>query len=199
MTTLLRIDSSARTDGSVTRRLVDTYVETRQAGGGVDVVTRDVSAGLPFLDASWVNANFTPEDERTDEQRDTLALSDALIAELEAADEIVIGLPIYNFGVPSTLKAWIDLVARARKTFRYTEVGPVGLLTGKRATILVASGGTEVGSAIDFATPYLRHVLGFIGIHDVTVIAADQLGRGADEKVNAARTEIGERIAVLTA
>ena len=103
-----------------------------------------------------------------------MAESDALIAEVQAADVLVIGVPVYNFGVPAALKAWIDMIARARETFKYTENGPVGLLTNKKAYLVVASGGTEVGSAIDFATPYMKHVMGFIGITDVTVISAGQ-------------------------
>jgi FMN-dependent NADH-azoreductase len=97
-----------------------------------------------------------------------------LIAELEAADTIVIGVPLYNFGIPAALKAWIDLIARARRTFRYTEAGPEGLLKDKKAYLVVASGGVPVGSDYDFATGYLRHVLGFVGITDVTVIDAGQ-------------------------
>lgn len=104
-----------------------------------------------------------------------LALSDTLVGELKSADTIVIGTPVYNFAVPAALKAWIDLVARARETFQYTEDGPVGLLQGKKAYVIIASGGTKVGSEIDFAGNYLKHVLGFIGITDVTIVAADQL------------------------
>ena len=122
----------------------------------------------------WIGANFTDEAERTDDQKAALALSDSLVDELLAADTLVIGTPIYNFAVPAALKAWIDLIARARKTFQYTATGPEGLLTGKKAFILIASGGTEVGSDIDFASGYLKHVLAFVGITDVTVIAADQ-------------------------
>ncbi len=108
---------------------------------------------------------------------------------------IVIGAPIYNFGVPATLKAWIDQIARARLTFRYTENGPQGLLTGKKAYILAATGGTEVGSAIDFATPWLKFVLGFIGITDVEVIAADRgMSRG-----DAARQHAAERVSQVLA
>jgi len=103
-----------------------------------------------------------------------LAHSDELIAELEAADTIVIGVPVYNFAIPAALKAWVDQIARARRTFRYTETGPEGLLKGKKAYLVVASGGVPVGSDYDFATGYLRHVLGFVGITDVTVIEAGQ-------------------------
>ena len=143
-----------------------------------------------MLSEAWVGANFTPDEARTPEQRETLALSDTLIAELEAADTLVLGVPIYNFGVPAAFKAWIDLVARARKTFKYSETGPVGLLEGKTAYVVVASGGTAAGSEIDFATPYLRHVLGFLGIHDVTIIAADQLMASGAEKIAATESAI---------
>ena len=145
---------------------------------------------MPILTEAWVGANFTPDDDRSAEQRETLALSDRLIAEIEAADTLVLGVPVYNFGVPAAFKAWIDLVARARKTFKYTENGPVGLLEGKKAYVVIASGGTPSGSEIDFATPYVRHVLGFLGIHDVSFVAADQLMAAGDEKIAAAKETI---------
>ena len=139
-------------------------------------------------------ANLTPDDERTPSQRERLAESDALIAELEAADVIVIGTPMYNFGIPATLKAWVDQVARARITFRYTENGPVGLLEGKKAYVVLATGGVPVDAPVDFATPYLRHALGFIGIKDVEVIAADRLNFRGDEAIDAARATIAELV-----
>jgi len=155
------------------------------------VVTRDLAdTPLPQITEDWVNANFTPADDRTNAQKAVLAQSDALVAELEAADTVVIGLPIYNFGVPAALKAWIDLVARAGRTFKYTENGPVGLLEGKRAIVAVASGGTQAGSEIDFATPYVRHVLGFIGITEVEFVSADQLMIDADASLARAKDEI---------
>lgn len=187
---ILQIDSSARTDGSISRSLSQAFVE-RLSSADTQVVTRDIGVeALPLLTEDWVGANFTPDEARTPVQKDTLALSDTLIAELEAADTIVLGVPIYNFGVPAVFKAWVDLVARARKTFKYTEKGPVGLLEGKKAYVVIASGGTASGSDIDFATPYVRHVLGFLGIHDVSVIAADQLMAGGDEKIASARQAI---------
>jgi FMN-dependent NADH-azoreductase len=130
---------------------------------------------MPFVDGSWIAANFTDPAARDADKQAALALSDTLVREVQAADVLVIGVPIYNFGVPATLKAWIDMIARARVTFRYTDQGPQGLLTGKKAYLLVASGGTPVGSAIDFATPWLKHVLAFIGITEVEVIAAERL------------------------
>ena len=188
--TILHIDASARFEGSVSRALSQSLVETLSSPE-TSVIHRDIGAApLPIITGDWVGANFTPDDQRSDAQKETLALSDELIAELEAADTIVFGVPIYNFGVPATFKAWVDLVARARKTFKYSESGPVGLLEGKSAYVVIASGGTESGSEIDFATPYVRHVLGFLGIHDVTVIAADQLMATGDDKIAAARAQI---------
>lgn len=175
---ILRVDASARRSASSSRALTDALIARL---GSAAVVSRDLSDALPFVTENWVHANFTDEAERTDEQKAELELSDRLVAELFAADILVIGSPVYNFGIPAALKAWIDMVARARKTFRYTERGPQGLLTGKKAYVLMASGGTEIGSEIDFASGYLRHVLGFIGIDDVTIIAADQqMMRGED-------------------
>lgn len=176
MSHILRIDASARNSGSTTRQLADQLV-TRlvEQGYGSAVTRRDLALTPPaLLTEAWVGANFTDDADRSDDQRAVLAHSDALIAELEAADTIVIGVPVYNFGIPAALKAWVDQIARARRTFRYTETGPEGLLKGKKAYLVVASGGVPVGSDYDFASRYLIQLLGFVGITDVTVIAADQ-------------------------
>lgn len=189
--TILRIDSSARKSGSTTRELTSELVSLLSDQlGGADIIARDVADGLPFVDEDWVNANFTAPEDRTDAHKEKLAFSDSLVAELQAADTIVIGLPIYNFGVPATLKAWVDMIARARLTFRYTADGPEGLLKGKKAYIAVASGGTSAGSEIDFATSYLRHALKFVGITDVTLIDASAAAQGAEEALNRARGQI---------
>lgn len=184
--TILHIDSSARTQGSVTRDLT-THIVSKL---GDDVIRRDLTEALPQITEAWVDANFTSVEDRDTAQRDTLALSDSLVDELKAADTIVIGTPIYNFGIPTALKAWIDLIARAGLTFKYSETGPVGLLDGKRAIIAVATGGTAVGSEIDFATGYLKHVLGFIGISDVEVIAADRVMAKGEDAIKDAKAEI---------
>ncbi len=185
--TVLRIDASARREGSVSRDLA-TKIINRLAPD--QVIARDLATPPPLLDEAWVGANFTPSDQRTEDQRAKLALSDTLIAELAAADTLVIGLPIYNFGVPAALKAWIDQVARAGVTFQYTETGPKGLLEGKRAIVAVASGGTEAGSEVDFATGYIRHVLGFIGIHDVAFVTADRLMVDAEAAMATAHAQV---------
>ncbi|MEM9332869.1 MAG: NAD(P)H-dependent oxidoreductase [Pseudomonadota bacterium] len=188
---ILRIDSSGRHEGSQTRQLTDEFVDSLKSRTKVEKVTvRDVSQGIEFVDQDWVFANFTDETERSEEQVRRLANSDQLVDELQEADLIVIGAPVYNFGIPAALKAWVDQVARARKTFQYTENGPVGLLKNKRAVIVTASGGTTVGSEIDFATPYLVHVLGFLGIHDVEVIKAERLMVDADSGIANAKRQI---------
>ncbi|MCJ8335163.1 MAG: NAD(P)H-dependent oxidoreductase [Epibacterium sp.] len=185
--TVLHIDSSARLTGSATRDLSAAVVAKLAPE---TVIRRDVANPLPLLDEAWVSANFTPENERSDAQRNILALSDELVAELKAADTVVIGAPIYNFSVPATLKAWLDQVARAGITFQYTENGPEGLLTGKRAVIVSASGGTPVGAEFDYAVPYLRHMLGFIGITDVQVVAADQQAINAEGSMAKAKDAV---------
>ena len=169
--TLLRIDASARSETSVSRKLADEVVAKLAPA---ETILRDLNMAIPHLDEAWVGANVTPADRRTAEQAERLALSDALIAELRAADTVVIASPIYNFGVPASLKSWFDQVARAGITFKYTETGPVGLLKGKRAVLVITSGGTEVDGPIDFATPWLRQALGFIGITDVQVVRSDR-------------------------
>jgi FMN-dependent NADH-azoreductase len=172
---ILRIDASMRQTGSVTRALTDKLVtRLRTTSPGAEVTRRDLADGVPMVDESWIGANFTDPAERDSAQREALAGSDRLVAELKSADTIVIGLPIYNFSVPAAFKAWIDMTARARETFRYTDTGPEGLLIGKRALVVVASGGVPVGSAMDFATPYVRFALGFVGITEVKFIAANE-------------------------
>lgn len=192
---VLEIAASARGAESASRRLSRNLIDALDDRfGNVRSVRRDLAGGIPLVDEAWVEANFTPEETRTDEHRGALAFSDALVAELKEADVIVIGLPLYNFNIPASLKAWIDMVARARSTFHYTENGPEGLLQGKKAYLVVATGGVPVGSPVDFATPYLKHALGFLGITDVEIIAADQLNSRADEAMDAARARIAELI-----
>ena len=184
---ILRIDSSAKHQGSVSSELLD-RIEARLGG---DVTRRDVGHELlPVITGTWVAANVTPADDRSPEQREALAQSDALIAELKAADVLLIALPTYNFTVPAALKAWIDLVCRAGVTFQYTESGPVGLLEGKRAIVAMASGGTAQGSEIDFGSPYIRHILNFIGIADVQVVAADRNKVDHDAAIDKAFSQI---------
>jgi FMN-dependent NADH-azoreductase len=188
---ILKIDSSSRHEGSVSRQLTTRLVNrVKSESPDASIVSRDVASGLSVISEDWIGANFTPRDGRTEIQTDILNLSDVLVSELQVADILVVGVPIYNFGVPAALKAWIDLICRAGETFRYTEAGPEGLLTGKRAIITVASGGVPVGSPADHATSYLTQVLGFIGITDVTYISASGLAMDPEAPLRAAEAEI---------
>ena len=194
-TRILEVSASGRRRDSVSRRLTRELVDAlRSRHRRVEVMRRDLNDGIGLVDEAWIAANFTAEHERSDDHRERLAESDALVAELMAADIVVIGTPIYNFGVPASLKAWVDMIARARLTFRYTDNGPEGLLRGKKAYVVVASGGVPVDSEVDFATPYLRQALRFVGIDDVEVVAADRLNQQAGESVKAARTRIAELV-----
>lgn len=189
---VLRIDASSRYEGSVTRKLVDDFIkqlDTRERK--IQITHRDLAGEqLPFIDEQWIGANFTPVDQRNLSQKAILAQSDRLVKEVQDADILVVGVPIYNFGVPAALKAWIDLIARAGLTFRYTDNGPVGLLKNKKAFLVFASGGTPIGSEIDFASDYLRHVLGFVGIDDVELISAERLNANNADSRQAAQHQI---------
>lgn len=173
---ILKIDSSARSKDSTSRLLNKHVLEhVSSQNAEVSVVERDLAQNLPPVTEGWVQAAFTPVADRNAEQNDILKLSDTLIAEIQAADVIILSLPMYNFGIPSTLKAWIDLIARSGVTFKYTETGPVGLLENKRVILSVASGGVPVGTPFDYATPYLSHVLNFIGITEISIISTSGL------------------------
>ena len=178
MSTLLQLDSSPMGERSISRKLTSKFAESwLKTHPGGKVIERDLTTlNLPVVDASWVGAAYTPEASRTPTQTQALAASESLINDLKQADEYVFGVPMHNFSIPSTLKLWIDQVVRVGKTFSYGATGPKGLLAGKKATLLLASGGEYgKGSAMasfDFVTPYLQTVLRFIGITDVTIIAA---------------------------
>lgn len=188
---ILLVSASGRKEGSVTRQLSSELITAlTDTGNKVSIRERDLAEGMPLVDQDWIAANFTPIEDRTADQVATLSFSDSLVEEIKAADLIIIGAPIYNFGVAAALKAWIDQIARARLTFKYTENGPVGLLDNKSAIIVAASGGTEVGSPYDYATGYLLHVLGFVGIREVAMVAADQLSIDADASLATARKQI---------
>lgn len=190
MPTLLHLDSSPL-QSSITRELTREFVKTWKAAhpGGI-VIDRDLAIQQPKpIDAAWVGSVHTPEAARSAEQIAALATSDQLIAELEAADEYVFGVAMHNFSVPSVLKLWIDQIARHGRTFTYDESGAEGLLKGKKATVLIASGavyepGTPMG-AMNFVEPYLKAVLGFLGITDVKFVTADgasQIMRGTVDR-----------------
>lgn len=185
MTNILRVDSSMRTEGSVSRDLADKLIE-KLINANTQITVRDLAKGIPLIDENWIGANFTDPADRSEEQKAFLAASDELVDELRSADIIVISAPVYNFHVPAALKAWIDMIARARETFRYTENGPEGLLKGKKAFVVVTSGGTILGSDYDFVSGYLRHVLSFIGITDVSFIDSSGLMLDATKAEKAA-------------
>ena len=172
MPTLLHLDASPL-ESSVSRELGREFVATWKAARPAGrVIYRDLAQlALTPVDATWVNAAYTPEAARTPQQKAALATSEALIEELESADEYVIGVPMHNFSIPSVLKLWIDQIVRKGRTFDYGEAGPKGLLQGKKASLLVATGGVYAAgtpmAAYDFGEPYLKTVLGFIGITDV--------------------------------
>lgn len=199
MTQLLTITSSPKSEGSVSNDLVARFVDTwRAQDPDADITRCDVGlAPPPHLDEATIGAFYTAVDQRNSGQQAALALSDELVGELEAADVIVIAAPMHNFGLPSGLKAWIDHVARVGRTFRYTENGPEGLLTGRKVYVLTARGGDYSADgpihAMDHQTPYLRTVLGFMGLTDVTFIHAQGVAKG-DDDVTRARAEIDDTI-----
>ena len=183
MTNILHVNASVNGENSNSRQIASKLIERIIAADpSAKVVERDANdKAITALTGETVGAFYTPEESRSDTQKEVIAVSDKLVAEIQAADVVVIGAPMYNFSVPSTLKAWVDLIARVGVTFKYTESGPVGLLTGKKAYVVVATGGVPVNSPADFATPYLKQVLGFVGISDVEVIDASGFAVNADE------------------
>ncbi len=189
MNNILHIDASGRGKPSVSRQLSNEIVQ-KISNDQSKVTYRDVSQGLSFVDEQMIGAYYTQKKERSEEQNQAIALSDTIVEELMAADTVVIGMPIYNFSMPAGFKTWSDLAARVGETFKYTENGPVGLLEGKNAYVAVASGGTKVGSEIDFLTPWLRHFLGFIGISNVEIVQAEGLNRNGEKAVDDARASI---------
>ena len=187
MTTILRIDSSARHEGSASRELAGRLIDRFD---DAVVVERDLAAGLPLLSETILGAMWTPPEQRSADQQAALTVADQLIDELVSADVVVIGLPIYNFGPPASMKAWADLVARAGTTFRYGDQGPEGLVPDKPVYVVVASGGVPVGSPMDLSSTWLTTFLGFLGLRDVTVIAADQLNVDPDRAIASAREKV---------
>ena len=180
-----------RRQKSVSRMLADEMVAALGARkSSINVINRDLAAGIGIVNAAWIEAERTSEENRTSDQRALLTQSDALVAELQAADDIVIATPIYNFSVPAALKAWIDLICRDKITFVYENDSPRGLLSNKRATVIVTSGGTLAGKDIDFTTSYIQHILGFIGVDDVTIIDVTGLAKNRSRVIAEARKEI---------
>lgn len=179
---ILQINASARRNGANSTQLANTIVARLQAANpGATRTLRDLAATPhPVLDEAALAALFTPADQRTPAQAERVALDDALITEVQAHDTIVLGVPMYNFGIPVQLKSWFDAIARAGVTFRYTDTGPEGLLKGKKVYVALARGGVYRDTANDTQVPYLKMILGFLGMTDVSFIYAEGLGMGAD-------------------
>ncbi|HYS76703.1 MAG TPA: FMN-dependent NADH-azoreductase [Burkholderiales bacterium] len=177
MKTLLQIRSSIFSDGGQSSRLAERFVAAwRASNPGGKVIMRDLAKEpVPHLDAARFAAFVAKPEERTPEQQAVVDYSDALIGELKRADVVVLGLPMYNFGLPSTLKAYFDHVGRAGETFKYTEKGPAGLLTGKKVYVFAARGGMYAGTPNDTQTPFIRTFLSFIGMDDIEFIYAEGL------------------------
>ncbi len=190
---VLRIDSSAGGEQSVSRRLGDEVIgRLAERHPGLEVVTRDLAAGMEHIDAQWVGASFTPEAERSPEQNSKLAVSDQALAELQWADTLVVTAPVYNFSVPSVLKAWVDHICRAGVSFRYTKDGPRGLLRNRPVYLLMASGGIPFGSPVDFASAYLKQVFRFVGIEDVRLVGAEGVASDADRAMRQALSTLDQ-------
>jgi FMN-dependent NADH-azoreductase len=179
---ILQINSSARSTGSESTRMTDAIVARLQAAHpSATVVRRDLATNPhPVLDEATLGALFTPADKRTAEQSARVALDDALIAQAQTADTIVIGAPMYNFGMTVQLKSWFDALARAGVTFRYTATGPEGLLTGKKVYVALSRGGFHKDSATDTQQAHLKVLLGFLGLTDVTFVYAEGMGMGPE-------------------
>lgn len=196
MKTILIINSSLQPTGGNSGALTDAYAQAAATNPAVRVITRNLTqTGPGHLSAEEMVAWMTPAHERNTEQAELAAISDTLVEEVKQADEIVLGVPMYNFGVPSVLKAWIDRIARAGVTFKYTETGPVGLLADKTVTVLAARGGQYASTPMDTQTDYLTHFFAFIGLTDIRFIYAEGLAMGeenATAQMAAAKQKINE-------
>jgi FMN-dependent NADH-azoreductase len=197
---ILQINSSARSTGSESTRLADAIVaKLTAANPAAQVTRRDLAAQPhPILDEAALGALFTPAESRTEAQKARVALDDALIAQVQAADVVVIGAPMYNFGMTVQLKGWFDAIARAGVTFTYGANGPVGLLTGKKVYVTLSRGGMHRNGASDTQVPHLKMLLSFLGMTDVTLIYAEGLGMGPDA-VAKAQAEANQEVAAIVA
>lgn len=185
---ILHLDSSITGEDSVSRQLTkDIVAKLTAANPQAQVTYRDLNEGVPAMDNAWYKAVRLAPSDPTPAQQKLIDVSDAYLKEVQDADTLVIGVPVYNFAITAQLKNWLDQIARAGISFKYSESGPEGLLKGKRAIFAYSSAGTPLGSDLDFASGYLRHMLGFLGITDVTFIAADRLA--ADRDAGLARAQ----------
>lgn len=196
---ILSVSASVQGDNSTSRTLAKSFVNHEKITDKVgSVIERDVSRNdVALVSAEHVGAFYTPREERSAEQNALLEQSDALVEELKAANTLVVSTPMYNFGVPASLKAWIDMICRVGETFRYTENGPEGLLNIDTMYLFVATGGAPVDSPVDFLVPYMKQVASFIGIKNVEVIAADRMNVDADASLAKAHEQLEELVAKL--
>ena len=197
---ILQINASARREGANSTRVAERIVARLQAANpGATVTVRDLAVTPhPVLDETALGALFTPAEKRTAEQAVRVALDDALIAEIQAHDTVVLGVPMYNFGVPVQLKNWIDAIARVGVTFRYTQNGPEGLLKGKQVYLALARGGRYRDTPADSQVPYLKTVLGFLGLTDLHFIYAEGLAMGAESSAQGFAQAEADVTAALT-
>jgi FMN-dependent NADH-azoreductase len=197
---ILQVNSSARSEGSHSTKLANALVKRMRADNlGAALTLRDLSrTPHPHLDESTLQALFMPADQRTPQHTERIALDDTLIAEVQAADVLVLGVPMYNFGVPAQLKNWIDAIARAQVTFRYTANGPEGLLKGKKVFVALTRGGLYRNTPTDTQVPYLKTIFGFLGMTDVQFVYAEGLAMGPEAEQSAlasAQSQIEELVA----
>jgi FMN-dependent NADH-azoreductase len=195
---ILQINASIQLENSHSSRIARLVVERLRAfHPDAKVTVRDLGRDpLPPLDVAAVAALFAPADKRTREQAALIARNDALIAELQAADALALGVPMYNLGIPVQLKSWIDAISRAGVTFRYTATGPEGLVKGKKVYVALARGGRWRDTALDTQAPYLKAILGFLGMTDVRFIYGEGFAMGA-ESVRQAEHDVAAQIAAL--
>lgn len=190
---LLKLNTSSRVNGSLSRPLVDYLAEKLVSAKPTNVIDRDLTkTELPLITENHIGAYFTPPEQRSDEQKDLLKISDQLIGELKASKQIVIGAPIYNFSVPAALKAWIDLVCRVGETFVYEADGPRGLLNIDTAYIIVTAGGVPIGSEVDFNSAYLQQVCRFVGIKESHIIDVSGSKRDPDTLIDHGKQQIDQ-------
>jgi FMN-dependent NADH-azoreductase len=197
---ILQINSSARIENSQSTSLAKALVERIRADHpGATLTVRDLSrTPHPALDEAALQALFTPADQRTAHHAARVALDDILIAEIQAADVVVVGVPMYNFGVPTQLKNWIDAISRAQVTFRYTADGPEGLLKGKKVYVALTRGGQYRNTPADTQVPYLKTIFTFLGMTDVRFVYAEGLAMGPEAlqiALASAQSQIEELVA----
>ena len=187
---IYQIDSSARKKGSTSRALAKKLLEKIKKPED-EIIYRDLDDEMLFVAGLTESGMSIPENERTDQHKKMFELSDKLVNELKESDIIIISTPIYNFGPPATLKAWSDLAARVKSTFKYSSDGKqIGLLENKKVYLVITSGGTKVGSEIDYLTPWLKYVLNFFGIKNIQIIAADQMSIDYKKSIQKAEDQI---------